>query len=163
MRPKKIYISSKALEQPTTKDGEPKAMRVKTFPSKGDVEFVDLSQVWHDAEEVPRRFDDAIVFATGNGYYGSLLLPRRLRYYDEISCIEEVYDELEHLLEKYNRWDADTVNNEAAYLRKTVERAKEKRDKYNHPEKYWHLANKYHQRWAYLEDLTEKEADNDDA
>lgn len=70
MRPKKIYISAKVLEQPTTKDGEPKAMRVKTFPSKGDVEFVDLSQVWHDAEEEPCAFDGEVAILYENGEIG---------------------------------------------------------------------------------------------
>lgn len=70
MRPKKIYISAKALEQPTTKDGEPKAMRVKTFPSKGDVEFVDLSQYWHDPGEEPCAFDGEVVILYENGEIG---------------------------------------------------------------------------------------------
>lgn len=70
MRPKKIYISAKALEQPTTKDGEPKAMRVKTFSSKGDVEYVDLSQYWHDPlKELPVYMEGTIVIYE-NGEFG---------------------------------------------------------------------------------------------
>lgn len=62
MIPKKIYLSKKVLESPKTRDGEPKTMRVKTFPSKGDAEYVDVSQMWHeDINELNPIRGDALV------------------------------------------------------------------------------------------------------
>lgn len=55
MIPKKIYINAKTLENPKTRDGEPKAIRVKTFPSKGDAEYINVDALWHDASERPEN------------------------------------------------------------------------------------------------------------
>lgn len=48
MNPKKIYLNPKTLDGLKATDGEGKTMRVKTFASKNDAEYTDLSQVWHD-------------------------------------------------------------------------------------------------------------------
>lgn len=51
MIPKKIYLNAKTLENPKTRDGEPKAIRVKTFPSKGDAEYINAASLWHGIDE----------------------------------------------------------------------------------------------------------------
>lgn len=53
MRPKRIYVNSKTLQKVTAENHAGHTMRVKAFASKQDVEYTDLSQVWHDGSEVP--------------------------------------------------------------------------------------------------------------
>lgn len=51
MRPKRIYVNSKTLQKVTAENHAGHTMRVKAFASKQDVEYTDLSQVWHTADE----------------------------------------------------------------------------------------------------------------
>lgn len=53
MKPTKIYIGAKqAAELEKNSEGR-HTMTVKTFPSKNDVEYTDVSQLWKTFNDVP--------------------------------------------------------------------------------------------------------------
>lgn len=79
MNPKKIYLNPKTLDGLKATDGEGKTMRVKTFASKNDAEYTDLSQVWHDGhDEMPEGVLLMVQVASGNGQWGLAALDRNL-------------------------------------------------------------------------------------
>lgn len=66
MRPTKIYIGAKqAAELEKNSEGR-HTMTVKTFPSKNDVEYTDLSQVWHNTEDRLPMEDEPVCFVYKN-------------------------------------------------------------------------------------------------
>lgn len=83
MKPKKIYLNPKTIDGLKETDGEGKTMRVKAFPSKNDVEYIDLSQVWHDYTEEPDEDKgDLLVQGVGKSTWGHKYM---LMYY----CADE--------------------------------------------------------------------------
>lgn len=82
MIPKKIYLNPKTLAGLSPTNGEGKTMRVKTFASKNDVEYINTSQLWHPADERPKTAVNLLImfkrdaFAFGNfevGFYLDVL------------------------------------------------------------------------------------------
>lgn len=70
MRPKKIYLNPKTVEQLTPEMGEGKTMRVRAFKGKDDAEYTDLSQVWHSNEEQPRDGENLLVACAMSSTFG---------------------------------------------------------------------------------------------
>lgn len=64
MRPKKIYLNPKTIDQLSPTDGEGKTMRVRAFKGKNDAEYVDLSQVWHPISELPTMHKPVFIIGT---------------------------------------------------------------------------------------------------
>lgn len=62
MRPKKIYLNPKTIDQLSSTDGEGKTMRVRAFKGKNDAEYVDLSQVWHPNTDIPEDGDADLLY-----------------------------------------------------------------------------------------------------
>lgn len=50
MIPKKLYLNAQAFDVLSMAMGA-KSASVRTYPSEGDAEYTDLSQVWHDSAE----------------------------------------------------------------------------------------------------------------
>lgn len=71
MTPKKIYVLTRDIE---ILDAETQLTRawVNLNPHKDRTEYTDLSQVWHDASEIPR--DDSLIILQST--YGDILLRR---------------------------------------------------------------------------------------
>lgn len=70
MRPKKIYLNPKTIEQLTPYMADGKTMRVRAFKGKDDAEYTDLPQVWHGMTELPEVGKPVLVFGhlqTENG------------------------------------------------------------------------------------------------
>lgn len=61
MTPEKIYLTAKGAEKLASAPEGVETTRVKTYPSKTDIEYTDLSQVWHTAEEKPTSYKDKLL------------------------------------------------------------------------------------------------------
>ncbi len=69
MIPKKIYLRNEELEDNYTCE----RMVSCDVPARGlDVEYTDMSQVWHDASEEPKNVD--VIFENKRGYCRSFAL-----------------------------------------------------------------------------------------
>lgn len=61
-RPKNIYLTEKGAEKLAACSDGVETTRVKRYPSKHDIEYTDLSQVWHTPEDTPRHLEDCLIY-----------------------------------------------------------------------------------------------------
>lgn len=90
MIPKKIYLSQKMAEALNADNLGMKTIRVKTFPSKGDAVYVDVSSLWHEGklELKDGRFLNGVLAELNDGQLtcicGRTSLPDYMAVYDRI-------------------------------------------------------------------------------
>lgn len=72
MRPKKIYVKKqdKVLEDLASAKYGGNVLWVSPTPSVGDVEYTDLSQLWHSSEEQPQAGYNLLVSCTQSSIFG---------------------------------------------------------------------------------------------
>lgn len=69
MTPEKIYLTAKGAEKLASAPEGVETTRVKTYPSKTDIEYTDLSQVWHSVDELPGAYEDLLIRDKYGDYY----------------------------------------------------------------------------------------------
>ena len=103
MIPKKIHVLTRDVD---ILDAETPLTRawVNLNPHKDRTEYTDLSQVWHDASEIPR--DDSLIIV--QSVYGDILLRRFVNRKSSMATIQR-WAYVDDLLPKEVRYEKDHV------------------------------------------------------